>query len=420
MLSRKRNIKLGTRVLKLGSRGTDVGQLQQKLKDFGYEPGPVDNIFGYLTQEALEFFQRDYRLRIDGIAGEEVFALLKQDNLPVTRRVHLVQPGETLQDIADQYQVGPEAFIDNHKKSIYPGQQLVFFDREVWGVLGFDLPALDSFNVNQELITGVFISVNPEKGIASQTKSISGPKIAQVEFEDEELVSIHTILTKGKVRKNFLKFCSEAAGKMDGIYLPWEQVSRVDGFRYYKLLRRIKKQLGDKRLLVTLTLGMPRWNLLGGIDFAQVSRIVDQVVIKIAQPDPSLIDSEKEQYESLIHQMLHYVPAYKILLSVPVYGVMWNQADPSAWERLSHGQAMTKVFRHGARLTADDSGKKYYQFYLKGEHWGLRISSLDQLNQVIALANRYNLAGIVLDCLGEEDKRLWTKLASHFSIRKKL
>ena len=57
MLSRKRNIKLGTRVLKLGFRGTDVGQLQQKLKDFGYEPGPVDNIFGYLTQEALEFFQ---------------------------------------------------------------------------------------------------------------------------------------------------------------------------------------------------------------------------------------------------------------------------------------------------------------------------------------------------------------------------
>ena len=32
MLSRKRNIKLGTRVLKLGSRGTDVGQLQQKLR----------------------------------------------------------------------------------------------------------------------------------------------------------------------------------------------------------------------------------------------------------------------------------------------------------------------------------------------------------------------------------------------------
>lgn len=420
VLSRKRNLSLGSRVLKIGARGADVGQLQQKLKSFGYEPGPVDHVFGYLTQEALEFFQRDYRLRIDGIAGREVFELLKQDKLPVTRRVHVVQPGETFAEIAGKYQVGPEAFFDHHQKTIYPGLQLVFFDREVWGVHPFDLPGSSSFDTNQDLMTGVFIPINPEAGIPSRLKSIPGSKIAQIEFASEELVSTHTVLTKRKVRKNFFKFIKEVSAVTDGIYLAWEQISRVDGFRYLRFLRRLKKQLGSKRLLIALTLKMPRWNLLGGIDFTQVSRAVDQVVIKLDTSDPNSFGVDKNRYEHLIHHMLHSVPAYKILLSIPVWGAAWNPTEPAAWERLSHSQALTKIFRHGARPDRDEEGAAFYRYFYQGEEWRLQITSLDQLNEVIALVNRYNLAGIVLDRLGEEDKRLWPKLASHFSIRRKL
>ena len=93
MLGRKRRVKLGARVLKLGSCGGDVSLLQQRLKEFGYEPGPVDGIFGYLTQEALQFFQRDYRLKIDGIAGKSIHPS-EQAKLPIARRVRY-PAGET-------------------------------------------------------------------------------------------------------------------------------------------------------------------------------------------------------------------------------------------------------------------------------------------------------------------------------------
>ena len=46
------------RVLKNGSRGNDVGQLQARLKHLGFDCGTVDNIFGSKTKSALTNFQK--------------------------------------------------------------------------------------------------------------------------------------------------------------------------------------------------------------------------------------------------------------------------------------------------------------------------------------------------------------------------
>ena len=54
--------------LKLGSRGSDVKKLQTDLQNLGYEPGPIDGIFGTQTREAVIAFQRDMDLTPDGIS----------------------------------------------------------------------------------------------------------------------------------------------------------------------------------------------------------------------------------------------------------------------------------------------------------------------------------------------------------------
>lgn len=429
MFGRKRDIKFGARILKLGASGLDVGELQQKLKNLGYEPGPVDNYFGYLTQEALEFFQRDYRLRIDGIAGEQVYALLKQEKLPVNRRVHVVQPGETITDIAARYNVGQQAFR-NHKRKLYPGQELIFFDREVWGLLSLDITGNESLTRNKAYLTGVFIPVSLGKSCreikslgASSVKRIAGIELNNNDKQRRniESASVHTLLTKRKVRKDFLEFCLQLVETMDGIYLPWEYIPRVDGNRYYKLIRRLKSRMKDKRLLIMLTPKMPRWNILGGIDFSAVSRIVNQVVIKLESWDKSQPLFDKEKLEAFIHTMLNYIPSYKILLQIPVYALMWNTTDSASTAvKLSYSEAMTKVFVHGAKLETDDDGRMYYVFISKNEEWQLQICTIDQINQAVALINRYNLAGLVIDSLGKEDKRLWQVVQSHFSIQKYL
>lgn len=54
---------------KQGSRGNEVRQIQQKLKNWGYYFGEVDGIFGVQTKKAVMDFQRKNGLAVDGIAG---------------------------------------------------------------------------------------------------------------------------------------------------------------------------------------------------------------------------------------------------------------------------------------------------------------------------------------------------------------
>jgi N-acetylmuramoyl-L-alanine amidase len=64
--------RLGDRVLSTSApllRGDDVAELQERLAALGFDPGRVDGIFGPATGAAVEAFQHDAGVAVDGIAG---------------------------------------------------------------------------------------------------------------------------------------------------------------------------------------------------------------------------------------------------------------------------------------------------------------------------------------------------------------
>lgn len=61
-------------LLKLGSRGTAVRDLQTKLTKGGYKPGPADGIFGSGTRSAVIKLQGNRRLTKDGVVGPMTWA----------------------------------------------------------------------------------------------------------------------------------------------------------------------------------------------------------------------------------------------------------------------------------------------------------------------------------------------------------
>lgn len=63
-------------LLKRGSTGSEVRYLQESLIKLGYTPGPVDGIFGPLTEGAVKKFQADHGLVVDGIVGPKTWAAL--------------------------------------------------------------------------------------------------------------------------------------------------------------------------------------------------------------------------------------------------------------------------------------------------------------------------------------------------------
>ena len=67
---------LSEATLRRGNRGDEVKVLQQQLKDLGFDPGPVDGIFGGGTETALKAFQRRAGITVDGLAGGQTQAAI--------------------------------------------------------------------------------------------------------------------------------------------------------------------------------------------------------------------------------------------------------------------------------------------------------------------------------------------------------
>ncbi|MBF2074991.1 MAG: peptidoglycan-binding protein [Synechococcales cyanobacterium C42_A2020_086] len=53
-----------------------VAALQQALLERGYDPGPIDGIYGPLTTDAVTRFQIEAGIQVDGIAGPQTLGLL--------------------------------------------------------------------------------------------------------------------------------------------------------------------------------------------------------------------------------------------------------------------------------------------------------------------------------------------------------
>lgn len=59
-----------------GSRGSEVRQIQTKLRQLGYYKGSIDGIFGSDTKKAVISFQKSCGLTADGVAGPKTLLYL--------------------------------------------------------------------------------------------------------------------------------------------------------------------------------------------------------------------------------------------------------------------------------------------------------------------------------------------------------
>lgn len=73
---------VNVRALRYGDTGPAVAELQALLRQRGFNPGPVDGIFGPLTEAAVIAAQRHYGLDVDGLAGRMTVSALREEAVP--------------------------------------------------------------------------------------------------------------------------------------------------------------------------------------------------------------------------------------------------------------------------------------------------------------------------------------------------
>jgi Peptidase M15./Putative peptidoglycan binding domain. len=65
-------------LLKVGSRGDGVKELQERLNELGFNCSTADGIFGTKTQTAVQRFQKTFLLIQDGIVGPKTLDVLEK------------------------------------------------------------------------------------------------------------------------------------------------------------------------------------------------------------------------------------------------------------------------------------------------------------------------------------------------------
>src|SRR5690554_2704680 len=123
---------LGKRILRLGTHGRDVEELQELLMELGFLPVSRRGEYDYITEEAVRNFQRAFHLRVDGSVGPETLRMLKE---PAIRngKCHCLEKTENLRELAARYGVSPQAWKDpfnrRNIKQAFPGDHLVLEER---------------------------------------------------------------------------------------------------------------------------------------------------------------------------------------------------------------------------------------------------------------------------------------------------
>jgi N-acetylmuramoyl-L-alanine amidase len=79
------------KVLKVGSRGGDVYDLQGRLAYLGYYKAKIDGHFGWKTYNSVRSFQREFGMKVDGVVGPKT----KQKLLNATKNYRAGKSAET-------------------------------------------------------------------------------------------------------------------------------------------------------------------------------------------------------------------------------------------------------------------------------------------------------------------------------------
>jgi hypothetical protein len=69
--------------LKKGMHNENIRRLQRRLLELGYDVRAIDGAFGPRTERAVMAFQRERRLSVDGIVGNETWGALFEESPPV-------------------------------------------------------------------------------------------------------------------------------------------------------------------------------------------------------------------------------------------------------------------------------------------------------------------------------------------------
>jgi spore germination protein YaaH len=235
------------------------------------------------------------------------------------------------------------------------------------------------FAGNQEMDTYANISIN-----ANPTRLLSTAALSEK--------SINQIL-------DMLREWGLKGVLIDVTYIPGEEQGQLFAF-----LGKLAERLRPQGLKINVALP---WATT--IDYEAASQSVDYIILKYASDPSGAKPGPAEplpQVEAMLEEITSFMSADKVILSISTGGINWSRLGVPV--SLTHQEILEMAAREGASVRWDaDSKTPYFQYGAGQEVW---FENRYSLKYKIDLVKKYNLGGLALKDLGQEDADVWTHL----------
>lgn len=441
--------RIGTRVLKEGSRGSDVLALQEVLALLGFSPGPADGWFGSKTRAAVVEFQRKSGLYADGIVGPNTRKALEkaleavQGGDPGSRIArYVVRKGDTLWSISKAMGTSVGSLMEaNGLKSavIYPGQRLVSPlspARQVW-VFAPKYKADDTVALESVKTWLEYIDVVVDCGFSLRSdgtiRGTGNPDLVSLVKGKGKLIlalvtntngSSHdrtiasAVLTGSSARKQAL---ASIKGLMDlgydGINLDLENVDPAHREEFARFIMDLSTTLGPAALLTVSVPAMlkenPSSQWSGAFDYEKIGWWCDAVVVMAydqhyssSKPGPV---AALDWVTGVTSYALSRIPRAKLLLGIPSYGYEWPVSGGKGRSLPAH-KAQANAAAAGIQVSRDEGAVPYFQYQAADGAYVVYYEDGLSLRRKMEIAVRENLLGVAMWRAGYETLDTWESM----------
>ncbi|QJC51974.1 glycoside hydrolase [Paenibacillus albicereus] len=259
----------------------------------------------------------------------------------------------------------------------------------------------------------------PELAAALKQRGLSVQPLVHNRF-DPKLTS--AFLADGNARQAFIDRLAASLKKLgaDGLNLDFENVAGKDRALFSLFVGELGSAL--RKAGMTLTVDLPRgdtaWDHRTAYDHQAIAEAADRIVIMAYDEhwqgsDEAGPVSSLDWAEGGIQQFLSYgVPRSKLMLGVPFYVRLWEldaSGEPLGSRAVSMKDVPQLISAKSAYASFDEAaGLTKYTYAENGSTYVFWAETEQSVSKRIALARKYDLAGIAAWRLGYEPASLWT------------
>lgn len=368
---------------------------------------------------------------------------------------YTVKSGDTLYLIAKTYNTTVETIktLNNLTTDmIYVGQVLLIPITNVQSqevvntkplILGYytkywsnDLTSYQSLTENSDMINSIAtasLDVNADGTITgylpaealsfSSQNNITTYATIQNRFDP---ALTNTILSNQILRQtviqNMLKLVQDNQYK--GINIDFENMYAADRALFNQFLSEVSQVFRDRNLPMMVSVpaktgDFPTWAWSGTFDYNYIGQVADYVQIMTYDQhgqwgEPGPVSGLNWVENVLSFARTSSIPSNKILIGLPAYGYDWNMTLGSGHKALTYKQIIALIAAQQPIIKYDSTSQSPYFHYVdsNGNSHVVWFENHDSIVAKTNLVSKYDLAGVSVWRMGQEDRTFWESINS--------